>query len=60
MTQPGESGVEETGANVGDSPESLDRACHATIDAVSALTVNLDYLAYDAVLSEKPSPAILA
>ena len=49
MTEPGESGVVETGAKVDDTPESLDRACHSMIDAVSALIVNLDYLAYDAV-----------
>ncbi|MGA7123900.1 MAG: hypothetical protein WBY94_27605 [Polyangiaceae bacterium] len=49
MTEAGESGVVETGARLDDSPEWLDRACHSMIDAVSALTVNLDYLAYDAV-----------
>ena len=59
MTEAGESGVVETGARLDDSPEWLDRACHSMIDAVSALTVNLDYLAYDAVGPSSPADLLL-
>jgi hypothetical protein len=57
MTEAGESGVVETGAREDDSPEWIDRACHSMIDAVSALTVNLDYLADDDPLDPRSHPA---
>jgi hypothetical protein len=56
MTEALESGGVGVAVQAGGAPEALDRTCREIIDAVSALTVNLDVLAHE-VVGEKRAAA---
>lgn len=43
-----ESGVEESAASIEGLPESVAHTCHDILNALAALSINLNYLAQDA------------